>query len=397
MAKSKKRDSKIEIAKATKFLKGLEKQLEDYKKKAPGRLARRFKGDSLDRRPPTGTFEGRSFLYIKYSSRDDGSRPIPGGVYWGSKWIRIRDLHPSHSDSPPPEYEYFVGAKEYEVSCYVSNAGDVDVPAAKVEFFLEKHPLQMDTKEAELIGATSVWLPPFSMVKASIIYKTPPKLEGVEASIHVRVHSIAPLDIPIDNRSLDPRFDRHVATRKATSSYSTSSDRQAPISRPVRHMPNAEEKIVVKPVSSMDFYKAQHNIPGDLKYVAKKSLSSYLKAPKATLQGGKAQLSRKKNTFSIKSINSSGFSIKEQKDQYMKMEFALKNKNLKRKDLKASFDAYHGMKNQMLTSNFQLEIPNLHLKKGELTALDIFHYDATTNRLKDQTRVFFTKSGSFII
>jgi hypothetical protein len=381
---------------ASDFIKTLRGKINSQRDTDPGRMNELYENDELGRNTPKA-FVGSSYLYIRSYPRDTGIRPGVDTSY-ASPDIIVRQTDGSHASSK-------LGwtlepGKTYQLSCVVRNAGDLNVPSAKVEFYYLDKALGFDTRNAQLLGVASAWIRPFGRATVTLNYTVPKKItwEGFQGWHHfafmVRVFSFSPLDIPVEDYSLNPRIDRHIA---GISFVVLKQSKRDPFYYPMRvaHLPQGEERITITPVTKSAFNAMHHPIASEYKYVENRRLKKYLKAPELELKNKKHQLFRRKNSFTFKSSDRSGLSIKEQKGIYKKLDRALKNETKNRntdpREINYIFKAYRAMRAKTVNTDFSLTIPYLGLRKREITAFDIINFDKISNKVKGSVRVFITR------
>jgi hypothetical protein len=259
-----------------------------------------------ERKPP-GDYGDSSYLMIRSTTQDDGSRPLPDGtVFWLSPDIRIRPL------SGPGTYTTTLEAgRAYNVEVLLRNRGDLPVPSAKVELYLTDPALGFDTRFASRLGIGSTWVPGVSSGVVNIPFIVPGSEAGHKC-MFARVFSFSPLDVPLDDTNLSPPVDRHVAQLN----LNIIGGSPMPLIVNFVHQPNFEGTLAFRPALAQQLIATGHPILGEKLFVESEGLAARLArgARFERINGGAHEISLDSDgrTIRVKS-NGDGPSLDEQK------------------------------------------------------------------------------------
>jgi len=155
-------------------------------------------------------FQDSTWLYIRSLDGDDGSRPLPSGIFWQSPDIEIFSRTGENID------KLEVGG-EFRVQVTIRNRGDLHAHACTVELYLcdpaigsaisspTTHFLAMQSTSVSS-GGTSV---------AEFLFVAQPEFAGHKC-MFARVHSVLNRELPLNVGMLDPINDRHDAQQNLT-------------------------------------------------------------------------------------------------------------------------------------------------------------------------------------
>lgn len=343
------------------------------------RYKRLFKKWNQDKKPPE-EFKGSSFLYIRSYEGDLGARPFSGIRHWVSP-----DLKVSPMSSPASFTRTLIAGQQYQLQCTLRNRGDLNVPSAKVEYYLVTPSLGFDTRYAELLGVKSVWASPFSSNQVNLNYNVPNDLSG-HRCLFARTFSFSPLDIPVDDYSLNPRIDRHVAQLNLNITAQASTFNFQWI-----HLPNAFETLQFKALTEKDFLLTNHEVKHQLKFredIETQKLLDSIRLKNET----KGKFERHKKGLAFSHMDDNHISAKEQKVLLRRVHHILneKKENDNRKEYRTVLKKFREMNKAMLSTELELEIPNFNLKENEVFGFDIIATNEITNEIKGGIRVFVT-------
>ena len=97
-------------------------------------------------------FTDSSFLFLRATEEDDGSRALPSDVaFWNSPDIELRD-----NDGFFVTTNEILSGKPYTVEVNVNNAGDADAHVAFVELYICDPSIGFDRQHAKLIGIQNI-------------------------------------------------------------------------------------------------------------------------------------------------------------------------------------------------------------------------------------------------
>ncbi len=360
------------IEKANKFVAELQSKRKDYQRFSKEKVLPLFRKDQKDRKPPKD-FVDSSFLYIRSYDGDMGIRPFSGITFWLSPDITVAPINDLNA------YTRLLDAgKTYQFSCNVRNRGDLIVPSANVEFFLCNPSLGFDTRFATKMGVTAGWVNPYSTTKVGINYTIPADISGHKC-LFARVFSFSPLDIPIDDYQLSPPLDRHVGQLNLNIVAQAST-----FSFNLVHLPNAFERIDLVPVNMDELFSLRHPVIADFK-LNTESTAKLISKTKIFLKGdndsgSKTSVLRRGSSLYFQSKNEKAVNLKDQKlitgnllkVLRMKSKYAVNSK-----EFREVFQSFRKMNKQMEQHEFEMQIPNFGLAKGEATAIKI----VATNRV----------------
>lgn len=205
-----------------------------------------------DRRPPR-EFKDSSFLYARSYFADIGLRPFGGIMYWESPDLEISPVNNDFALTTN-----LIAGQTYKLRCTVRNRGDLNVPSAKVEFWLVTPSLGFSTRYAKKVGVVGAWVNPYSSAEVALSYTVPASDVGHKC-LFARIFSFSPLDIPLDDYGLNPTIDRHIAQKNLNiiaqgSNYSFN----------LIHAPNANVVLKISALKWADLQKTGMNMHHDL-------------------------------------------------------------------------------------------------------------------------------------
>ncbi len=367
------------IKKLSEYVDALNRKRAQYEGYAKEKIAPIFAASQRPKRRPPQHFKDSSFMFIRSFAADSGSRPFSGIVFWLSPDIQISPM-----DDLGAYTTTLQGGKLYDIACTVRNSGDLNVPAAKVEFFLCTPSLGFDTRYAEYLGVAQLreFLPPLSSRQVHFPYLVPPSQSGHKC-LFARVFSFSPLDIPNDPYNLDPRTDRHVAQLNLNFLAQAAS-----MPFQLVHLPNANETVQLRMMTRDELLGTRHPILGKFKINenlenARLLLKTQLAWTDKDVKGVK--VINTEGGFRLSSQGGQGMGLAEQKQLFAAFQNALKlmAKGAPKREFKPVFDAMKKMNEQALVARFQLALPTFNLAKDE-----VFGFHVSNNNT-----VFGNKGG----
>lgn len=352
----------IDLGPASETIREIRKQAEAQRDKTRELLTELL--GRRERKPP-GDYGDSSYLLIRSTAQDDGTRPLPNGtVFWLSPDIRIRPM------SGPGSYTTTLEAgRAYNVEVLLRNRGDLPVPSAKVELYLTDPSLGFDTRFAKRIGIGSTWVPGVSSGVVNIPFIVPGSEAGHKC-MFARVFSFSPLDVPLDDTSLSPPVDRHVAQLN----LNIIGGAPMPLIVNFVHQPNFQGTLAFRPVLLQELIATAHPILADKQFVESEGLPARLirSARFERIDGGPHEISVDSNGETIK-VKSSGDgpSLDEQKQIGGELRAALKaiaSGDARPSKFKDLFKAHRKLATYTVSDRFSVKLPELSVREGELIA-----------------------------
>lgn len=373
----------IDLANAAETIREIRKRAEDQRSKSLNML-----GDVLSRgeRKPPGDYGDSSYLLVRSTPQDNGNRPLANGaVFWLSPDIRIRPLSGSGSYTTTLE-----AGRAYDVEVLVGNRGDLPVPSAKVELYLTDPTLGFDTRFATRIGVGSTWVPGTGSGKVNVPYIVPSNIAGHKC-MFARVFSFSPLDLPLEDTSLDPTLDRHVAQLNLTIVDGGS---PTPLIVNVVHQPNFQGTIAFKPATLQQLLATAHPILGEKRFVENERLPALMtRAARFEPLGGSAGSIKLEGDGRVIHITSEGDgpSLEEQKharDDLLKAMRAIAAFGAAPSKFKDIFTAYRKLQTHAVMHRLELRLPETGVEAGETAAVHLEAASRWGNTLGGVTILF---------
>jgi hypothetical protein len=317
-----------------------------------------------DRKPP-GDYGDSSYLMIRSTGQDNGSRPLPDGtVFWLSPDIRIRPM------SGPGTYTTTLEAgRAYNVEILLRNRGDLPVPSAKVELYLTDPALGFDTRFARRLGIGSTWVPGVSSGVVNIPFIVPGSEAGHKC-MFARVFSFSPLDVPLDDTSLSPPVDRHVAQLNLNIIGSA----PMPLIVNFVHQPNFQGTLAFRPALLQELIATGHPVLAEKQFVETEGLTARLTrgARFERIDGGPHEISLDNDGRTIR-VKSSGYgpSLDEQKRVSGELGAALKaiaSGEARPSKFRALFKAHRELAAHAVIDRFSVKLPSMEVGREETVA-----------------------------
>lgn len=155
-------------------------------------------------------FKDSTWLYIRSLDGDDGSRPLPSGIFWQSPDVELFSRTGENVDR-------LETGEEYRVQVTIRNRGDLHAHACTVELYLcdpaigsaiaspATHFLAMQSTSVSSGGTSIVEFP----------FTAKPEFAGHKC-MFARVHSVLNRELPLNVGLLDAVNDRHDAQQNLT-------------------------------------------------------------------------------------------------------------------------------------------------------------------------------------
>lgn len=359
-------------ANAAAFLRQLEERLALYQHRAAGQLRGFFK--NRDRHPPED-FRNSSFLYIRSFDGDIGERPFADVVYWHSPDLLLTPL------TGIGAYTTQINAGEtYEIRCTLRNRGDLAVPSAKVELYLTDPTLGFDTRYATnltLGNVPTAWVPSGGSAVATFAF-TVPSTEAGHKCLFARVFSFSPLEMPLDNFALDPRFDRHVAQQN----LNIVGQAQAYHFNLV-HAPNARLRVDLKPMKPQELLGLRHPLLADVRAARQFPQNGWGELTKIESVQRDPHVATRDSSegLSFRSRDPDGLPLEQQRELGAAVRRALgsiRQGGTRLHEHRRLFADYRRMNEQARLSRFAMKTPDLDLKPGEAVGVRIVSTDENT-------------------
>lgn len=350
------------LNKANEAIKKLLAQRAEKGSKLKEALARMVQESPLKERRPPADFKDSSYLFIRSYEGDNGTRPGASVAYWRSPDLNVSPISSLNSYTT----ELNVGTL-YNIKCLVHNRGDLMAPSAKVEFWLVTPSLGFDTRFAKKLGLGSTWVDCYGSAEVNIQYLIPPSDAG-HRCLFARVFSFSPLDIPVHDTMLNPIPDRHIGQKNLNIAAQASQ-----MQLNIMHMPQAQLTVNFVPLNREAILALRHPSAADFRILDydggtagfKMDFAERMVNAKIDFQNGAARFA----------FNGEGkFSMEEQKriDNEMKrINKLIQSGEAKASRFKAQIAEYRQMNLENTMTALKLQVPNLGLRKGEMTGFDI--------------------------
>lgn len=354
---------------AAEYIRGLRNRRESYRKGHP-ELQAYFKRH--DRKPPR-EFHNSSYLYIRSYDSDLGVRPFSGTDHW-----RSPDLSLSPVTGVGPYTTSLVAGETYVIRCSLRNRGDIAVSSAKVELFLTDPTLGFDTRFATNLtigNVPSAWVGSSASAVAEFAYTVPPSESGHKC-LFARTFSFAPLELPIDDFQLDPRFDRHVAQQNLNIVGQGQSFSFSWI-----HPPNARHRIELGTLTPGAMLALRHPVLADVKPALDYPRNGWGRLAMIRIKDRKSvgiTLRESREGVSVKSMDRDGYGLDKQRELTTAAREVLRSTQAgetRMADHRDIFDKFRAMNVQIRRSTFTMTIPDLGLPRGQGVGLDIRSID----------------------
>lgn len=355
------------VKKANEAIKKLLAQRAEKGSKLKEALDRVMQESPVKERRPLRDFKDSSYLYIRSYDGDNGSRPGANVAYWRSPDLNVSPASSLNSYTT----ELNVGTL-YNIKCLVHNRGDLMVPSAKVEFYLVTPSLGFDTRFAKKLGLASTWVDCYGSAEVNIQYLIPPSDAG-HRCLFARVFSFSPLDIPVHDTILNPIQDRHIGQKNLNIAAQSS---QMQIN--IMHMPQAQLSVNFVPMNRESILALRHPSAADFRIRDDTGRAAEFKMDFAE-KTANAKMDFKNGVAHFAFSGDSKFGPEEQKriDSEMKqINKLIQSGEAKAAQFKAQIAEYRRMNLENTMTALKLQIPNLGLRKGEMTGFDIL---ATNN------------------
>lgn len=382
------------IHKANEIIKKLQGQRREKSVKFRETWYKMIEGSPVKKRPKPEDFKDSSYLYIRSYDGDNGYRPGANVAYWRSPDVIVSPVSSLNSYTT----ELNVGTL-YNIKCLVHNRGDINVPSAKVEFYLVNPSLGFDTRFGKKLGIASAWVNCYSSSEVNIQYMVEPSDAGHKC-LFARVFSFSPLDIPLHDTLLDPVQDRRIgqknlniaaqATQMNLNILHMPQDqltvRFIPLNRDailgMRHPVAADFKIIEKPRQGGEFKlnferKAVRDITDLKPSIRLTNLNDRLGDIRRGVdlrinQPGKIEY--KEGAFHFEFNQEGKYNLKEQyriENERKRISKMIQAGEGKASDFKKQIDEYRQMNEERRMTPLSLNIPDLGLQKGELAGYDV--------------------------
>lgn len=355
------------------------KEIQEQRKAKASRIDEYWKvataGSPVRERKPPREFKDSSFLYIRSYDSDNGVRPgLQNVPYWVSPDINVAPLSAMNSYTT----ELNVGTV-YNIDCLVHNSGDLNVPAANVEFYLVTPSLGFDTKFAKKLGVVNTWVGCYQSSKVSMRYLVPPDDAG-HRCLFARVFSFSPKDYPVHDTLLNPYDDRHIGQKNLNIAA-----QETTMQIQLLHMPQADITVRLVPMKRKAILAMRHPSANDFRIADEGRVEKMIKGFKFDFieQEPGAAVTMERGIAHFKFSGKGRFSLDDQLRIFNETE-KTRRSVLSRRATAARFkpgiDMHRLMKQEHVMTALNFEIPNLGLEKGEMTGIEIV---ATNNVNKE--------------
>ncbi len=382
------------IHKANEIIKKLQGQRREKSVKFRETWYKTIEASPVKKRRMPEDFKDSSYLYIRSYDGDNGYRPGANVAYWRSPDVMVSPVSSLNSYTT----ELNAGTL-YNIKCLVHNKGDLNVPSAKVEFYLVTPSLGFDTRFGKKLGIASTWVNCYSSSEVNIRYLVEPSDAGHKC-LFARVFSFSPLDIPLHDTLLNPVQDRHIGQKNLNIAGQATQ-----MNLNILHMPQAQLTVKFVPLSKEKVLAIRHPVAADFRIIDKPreraefrlnfakgtvpdvndvklpkrltNLSNRLGEIKRGIdlkinQPGKIEY--KDAAFHFEFNQESKYNLKEQnriEDEMKRIHKIIQSGERKASDFKKEIDEYRQMNLERRMTLLSMDIPNIGLQKGELAGYDV--------------------------
>lgn len=354
------------LKKANEVISTLLAQRKEKRAKLKETFARMIENSPVKNRRPPRDFNDSSYLLIRSYEGDDGTRPGANVAYWRSPDLNVSPLNSLNSYTT----ELNVGTL-YNIKCIVRNRGDLIVPSAKVEFYLVTPSLGFDTRFAKKLGLTSTWVDCYSSAEVNIQYMIPPDDAG-HRCLFARVFSFSPLDIPVYDTILNPRHDRHIGQQNLNIAAQSSQ-----MQMNILHMPQAQLMVNFIPMNREEILALQHPSAKDFRIINNDRIHPFKMEFAEKTENARMQI--KENTTYFEFNEEGKFNFEQQKRMHAQMQEInrlIHSGEARAEKFRKEIAEFRQMNLEHTTTPLNLFIPDLGLKKNEMTGFEII---ATNN------------------
>lgn len=350
------------LKKANEAIKKLQAQRQEKNSKLKDTLIRMVQESPVKERRPPGDFKDSSYLFIRSYDGDNGTRPGANVAYWKSPDLNVSPVSSLNSYTT----ELNVGTL-YNIKCLVHNRGDLMVPSAKVEFWLVTPSLGFDTRFAKKLGLAGTWVDCYGSAEVNIQYLIPPADAG-HRCLFARVFSFSPLDIPVHDTMLNPIQDRHIGQKNLNIAAQASQ-----MQMNILHMPQAQLAVNFIPMNREAILALRHPSAADFRILDYDEKAAEFKMDFAE-RTGNAKMDFKNGVAHFAFSGKGKFNLEEQKridNEIKRINKLIQSGEAKASQFKEQIAEYRQMNLENTMTPLKLQIPNLGLKKGEMTGFDI--------------------------
>jgi len=355
------------------------KEIQEQRKAKASRMDEYWKvttaGSPIRERKPPREFKDSSYLYIRSYDSDNGTRPGLSNVpYWVSPDINIAPLSSMNSYTT----ELNVGTT-YNIDCLVHNRGDLNVPAANVEFYLVTPSLGFDTRFAKKLGVVNTWVGCYQSSKVNIRYLVPPDDAG-HRCLFARVFSFSPKDYPVHDTLLDPYNDRHIGQKNLNIAV-----QETMMQIQLLHMPQADITVRLVPMKRDAVLALRHPSAGDFNIADGDRVEKMIREFNFDFveKESAAALTMERGSAHFKFNRKGRFTLDDQA-RILKETEKIRRAVLPGRGTYTRFreelDMHRQMKQEHMMTALNFKIPNLGLQKGEMAGIEIV---ATNNVNKE--------------
>lgn len=382
------------LKKADKIIAKLQSQRKEKSVKFREAWNKTIEGSPVKRRRKPEDFKDSSYLYIRSYDGDNGDRPGANVAYWRSPDVVVSPVSSLNSYTT----ELNAGTL-YNIKCLVHNKGDLNVPSAKVEFYLVTPSLGFDTRYGKKLGIASTWVNCYSSSEVNIRYLVEPSDAGHKC-LFARVFSFSPLDIPLHDTLLNPIQDRHIGQKNLNIAAQSTQ-----LNLNILHMPQARLSVKFVSLSKEQVLAIRHPVAADFRIIdkprekaqfrltfAKETEANIIETrpfnhptnlssrQKGMIKGNgleknqPGEIAYKEEAFEFAFNQEGRFNLKEQKrieDGMKRIQEIIRSGERKVSDFSKAIDEYRQMNLERRMTLLSVEIPNMGLKKGELAGYDL--------------------------
>ena len=189
--------------KAIELIKKLKEEAQKDKEKFHKSSENKEMFEGVDEKPDD--FKDKTFLYIRATNNDQGTRPIPQGtVFWNSPDIELYD-----SNGVLIPTNELTENQDHTIQVVVHNDGDMTCNSCTVDLFICNPSIGFDRIHATLIGIQSILVSGHHTGVANFNFK--PAAENIgHQCLFARAYSYVNGDLPDHGDQFSTRTDRHI-------------------------------------------------------------------------------------------------------------------------------------------------------------------------------------------
>lgn len=326
-----------------------------------------------------------SYLFLRACDADVGSRPAPCPVFWLSPDLRAAPVTDLGAHTTALE-----AGRTYRFTATVRNKGDLHVPACTVEFWLVTPSLGFDTRFATKLGVASGRVMAYGATEIAIDYTVPPTVAG-HRCLFARAFSFSPLDLPLDDYALDPRYDRHIAQRNLEIVAQAST-----LTLDWVHAWNARERVEIVPMTAAQVRALRLEAASRLTILPGtrwRAVAGQAAVEVQPAEGARVRVEPLAGGIQLESVNPEGASLDAQAAMHKALLGVLREFETGRGDRRAHgtlLREYRAMRAQTTRSQLRLTLPGLDLARGQALPVHVQKRDLVTGAVSGGVSLLVT-------